>query len=332
MHGQRPRSSTPGRTRASILAASFALLVLVGPHADLRAQGPTSPFPSTGPAFLANKALDPLAAVRPLGLGAGGEAPHLALDIRKEAWLLSIAGRLAVVAQGVHEPVRRLPLAGLDPAEIDWSLDREVVGPPEPASGRASNRMRDAAVLFPIVLSTFLARSSEPWRDLAAGGVVYAEALLITSTATHLAKTVIGRPRPGAYLPQPDRSGSRGPVPVGAGTFHSMPSSHASVAWTGAAVAFTSHLLLRPDAGWLERSAVGFVGGALAGAASALRVESGAHFPSDVVAGAGIGIASGVLVPLAHRGDRPPPSREAWLQTLAGTAAGTILGVLLGSR
>lgn len=330
MHGQTPPGSTPTRKRVGILAAPIALLVLVGSHADLRAQGPTSPFPSTGTSFLV-QALDPPAAVRPLGLGAG-ETPHFALEIRREALLFSIAGRLAVATQLVREPVRRLPLAGLDPMEIDWSLDREVVGPSEPASGRASDRMRDAAVLFPIVLSTFLARGSEPWRDLAASGVVYAEALLITSTATHLGKTLIGRPRPGAYLPQPESPGSRGPVPVGAGAFHSMPSSHASVAWTGAAVAFTSHLLLRPDAGWLERSGVGFVGGALAGAASALRVQSGAHFPSDVVAGAGIGIASGVLVPLAHRGDRPLPSREAWLQSIAGTAAGAIVGVLLGSR
>lgn len=331
MHGQPPRRSTPGRTRAGILAAPIvALLVLAVPHAGLRAQGPTSPFPSTGPAFLV-PTLDAPATVRPLGLGSG-ETPYLALDDRREVWLLSIAGRLQVTTQMVREPVRRLPVAGLDPTAIDWSLDRGVVGPSEPASGRASNRMRDAAALFPIVLSTFLARSSEPWRDLVAGGAVYAEALLITSTATQLGKTLIGRPRPGAYLPQPESPGSRGPVPVGAGAFHSMPSSHASVAWTGAAVAFTSHLLLRPDAGWFERSGVGFVGGALAGAASALRVRSGAHFPSDVVAGAGIGIASGVLVPLAHRGDRPLPSREAWLQTIGGTAAGTILGVLLGSR
>ena len=91
----------------------------------------------------------------------------------------------------------------------------------------------------------------------------------------------------------------------------------------------TEHLLLRPDASWVERVGIGFLGGTVASATSALRVESGQHFPTDVIAGAGIGIATGVAVPLLHRGALPMPSSNAWLQMIGGSLAGALTGVLL---
>jgi membrane-associated phospholipid phosphatase len=94
----------------------------------------------------------------------------------------------------------------------------------------------------------------------------------------------------------------------------------------------TEYLLRHPEAGWVSRAAVGLVGGALAGATSTLRVEAGQHFPTDVVVGAGIGIAAGVVVPLVHRGRRGMPSTRAWLQTTGGAVAGTVLGMLFAGR
>jgi len=94
----------------------------------------------------------------------------------------------------------------------------------------------------------------------------------------------------------------------------------------------TEYMLNRPEAAWWERTAVGFVGGALAGATSALRVEAGQHFPSDVVAGAGIGMAVGVTVPLLHRGDRSIPSPKSWLQMTGGVLVGSLLGTLAAEK
>lgn len=252
---------------------------------------------------------------------------HLTLDARREAWLLGTATRLWLAAEIFPEPIRTMPGGGLDPRDIGWSVDRGVIDNDDPGASRASDRTRAASLLLPVVVSVATARSGRRWRDVAVAGAVYAEALFISKTLSHLGKIMLGRPRPGAYRPRPDAA-MHGPV--GSGTFHSMPSSHASTAWTGASVAVTSHLLLRPRARGLERFGVGFVGGAVAGATSALRVSSGAHFPSDVIAGAGIGIASGVLVPLVHADDRPLPSRRAILQSVSGVAVGTLLGVLLG--
>ncbi len=104
--------------------------------------------------------------------------------------------------------------------------------------------------------------------------------------------------------------------------------------WTAdAAVALplglTEHLLRRPSASRIERAGIGFLGGALAGATSALRVQAGQHFPSDVIVGAGIGIVTGVAVPLLHRGKQRLPSSNAWLEMMAGLLAGTLFGVMM---
>ena len=59
------------------------------------------------------------------------------------------------------------------------------------------------------------------------------------------------------------------------------------------------------------------------------RVQAGQHFPSDVLVGSGIGVASGIAIPLLHRGDRSLPSRRALLETLGGTVLGSVLVVAL---
>ena len=80
-------------------------------------------------------------------------------------------------------------------------------------------------------------------------------------------------------------------------------------------LATTEHLLTRPEASTRERLVVGFTGGALGAATAALRVEAGQHFPSDVLVGSAIGIATGVTLPLAHA-DGPGPTRRAQTATM----------------
>lgn len=316
MRGLPPRGIT---TRCPGAAYPAALLLLLVASHPTEAWGRQASAPTSHPWADSLDAEDAGSGTAP--------AARLEFDLRREASVLGLVAGFHTASELVPEPIRFVPATGFDPLEIDWSVDRNVLGTSEASAGPASDHARDAAVLLPMVLSAFTAGS---WRTLAASGGVYAEALLITRTVTHLGKVAFGRPRPGTYGPQPVSEAGLRYAPS-ASAFHSMPSGHASAAWTGAAMAFTSHLLLRPRASGAERFGLGFVAGALAGATSALRVEAGAHFPSDVIAGAGVGIASGILVPLAHRGELPLPRREAWLQTIAGVALGTVTGVVLGS-
>lgn len=223
-----------------------------------------------------------------------------------------------------------VPAAGLDPSDISWSADRDIVGNISTDANSLSNWTRNAALAFPFVLAAASGQRGERWRTFGRRSVVYAETLLINHGVTHLGKEAFGRARPYAYLPVEERPNETAYAVGRTRTFHAMPSGHSSSAWTGAAIGITEHLLARPEARWYERVGTGFVGGALAGTTSALRVAAGQHFPSDVLVGAALGIATGVTVPLLHRGERPLPSAGATLETMAGALAGTLLGVVIG--
>jgi membrane-associated phospholipid phosphatase len=249
------------------------------------------------------------------------------LHLGREIVLSGIGSGLLLA--GYLMPVDRLvvPPAGLDPGGIAWRADRGVVGRSSSSADRASNWTRNASLLFPFVLALAVAPQGARWEGLTKRGVVYAETLLVSQGATFLGKSLWDRARPYAYLAEADRP-TEPSFDVGTErTFRSMPSGHASSAWTGATMVLTEFLLSRPQAPAWERFALGFVGGGLAVSTSSMRVVAGEHFPSDVLAVAGIGVATGVAVPLLHRGDRPLPSTGAWLETIGGVLAGTLAGV-----
>jgi membrane-associated phospholipid phosphatase len=229
----------------------------------------------------------------------------------------------------VPRPSHAVPSPGLSAVEIDWSLDRSVVGSRSTAADAASDWTRDGAVVFLLVTAAATAGRDDAWRELARRSVVYAEAAIISHGLTNLGKRAFGRPRPLAYLPSSERADGSANDPLEDGAFESMPSGHASSAWTAAALGMTEHLLSRPHAASLERTAVGLLGGGLAGATAALRVAAGQHFPSDVMVGAGIGLLTGVGMPLVHRGERPLPTRRAWLEMSGGALAGVLAGILV---
>ena len=252
-------------------------------------------------------------------------------DYRKgrEITLSGVGAGFLVTGLLVPVDDREVPAQGFDPAEIAWSVDRDIVGNSSLDADAASDWTRAAALVFPFVLTLVTGHPGERWHGFARRSLVYAETFLIRQGFTSFAKTMLGRARPYAYLSAEERPDDSAFDVSRERTFHSMPSGHTSAAWTGAALGMTEHLLGRSEASWLERAGVGFLGGALAGMTSALRVEAGQHFPSDVVAGAGIGIATGVTVPLLHRGEQPLPSSKAWAQMMGGALAGTLLGVLV---
>lgn len=248
------------------------------------------------------------------------------LDGWREAGLSVLGTGLLLSGRMVDVRFRDVPADGYDPLGIDLSFDRGAVGERHLGASSVSDWTRNAAIAFPFAVSLATSPRGARTGGLARTAVVHAETILISQGLTVLGKKLFGRARPYAYVPELNRpEGSAFDVTQDR-TFFSMPSGHAATAWTGAAMGLTEYMLNRPEAAWWERAAVGFVGGGLAGATSALRVEAGQHFPSDVVAGAGIGVAVGVTIPLLHRGDRRIPSPKSWLEMTGGVLVGTFLG------
>ena len=151
----------------------------------------------------------------------------------------------------------------------------------------ASEVFTCALIAFPVAL---LVAPREDWASL---GSMYAESLLLTWGLKELGKALFARERPYMYFdgyPQDEIENGE--------YLESFPSGHAALAFTGASF-FTAALnRYLKDSPWrIPLTAASF---ACAIAASALRVGSGNHFPSDVVVGAAIGVVSGFVVPWLH--------------------------------
>jgi len=285
--------------------------------------------PTAAPPAVASAQVVPAAATAPAADSARARRAATDLKLARELTLLGIGGGFQTVFRLMSRPGQPVPPPGLDPGTIALAIDRSVVGIGSASADDASDWARDGSVAFALGMMAATAGREDPVRELARRGLVYAETALISHGLTYLGKRALARPRPFAYRPESDRpSGSAYDVTKG-GAFESMPSGHASSAWTAATLGMTEHLLSRPEASGLERVGVGLLGGGLAGATSALRVAAGQHFPTDVLLSAGIGLLTGVTIPLLHRGERPMPTRRAWLEMSVGAAAGVLVGIVV---
>lgn len=124
-------------------------------------------------------------------------------------------------------------------------------------------------------------------------GMMYAETMLCAYGVKEWAKLLIYRCRPYMYFDKyPEDKLADGDWNC------SMPSGHTTGAFAGAA--FVSYLFNQyyPDSKW--RYAVTGVSFGLAAATGALRMWSGNHYFSDVLAGAVIGTIFGFAVPYMH--------------------------------
>ena len=143
-------------------------------------------------------------------------------------------------------------------------------------------------MLTPGILA-FTTDSSE-WLTIS---LMYAEAFLLANGIKELTKTFVARPRPYMYFEgYPQKKIDEGDWD------DSFFSGHTTLAFTGAA--FTSYVFAKynPDSPW--RFAVAAGSYALAAATGIMRVAGGNHFVTDVLVGAAVGTACGILVPWLH--------------------------------
>lgn len=228
---------------------------------------------------------------------------------------------------------RPVPVEGLQASDIRLDLDRRTLGHDAVGASRASDWLRNVSLTYPFALRALSPRGDRGLRSTLSVALLYMESLAIAEGITGVLKRTASRPRPYTYLPDSERPTTSQYDVSKPGAFQSFPSGHATASWCAVSVGILDHLRSCPDASWKEHAAVGLIGGVLGTSTASLRVEAGQHFPSDVAAGAGIGIASSAAVSLLHRyvtgEDRTPwPPRRSLLAALAGAAAGVGVGLV----
>lgn len=132
-----------------------------------------------------------------------------------------------------------------------------------------------------------------PGADWFSDGLMYAETGIITFGTRYLLKKAFARPRPCMYYgtyPQElidEEDWNR-----------SLPSGHTAMCFMSASFVTYMFNTRYPDSKWKVPSICAAYG--IAAATGAMRVASGNHFVTDVLAGAALGTVTGFCVPWIH--------------------------------
>jgi membrane-associated phospholipid phosphatase len=262
--------------------------------------------PSVKPPKEAPFQIDPIADGALIGAGAG------------------FAGILElIISTGEIRPQRPVDpnaLLGIDSGAVSQTFDSA-------ANGR-SNAILYTTLAYAAV-DPILSGIRDGGKAALIDAMLYAEALSMTVALTDLAKIAVRRPRPSAYVAQAQLDkefGANGPSITATDQSLSFFSGHAALCAATSATA-TYLAFARAPGTWRPWVTL-VVGTLLTTAVSIERVRAGAHFPTDVLAGAVAGAGVGIIVPHLHR--RPSgDGRSSWfgLQTLPGGLGATFQGI-----
>jgi len=167
------------------------------------------------------------------------------------------------------------------------AFDRLAVLPYSEPLDVSSDFTQYAAFLTPAIFS--VAAPVDDWLGI---GAMYAGSAALSFGARTALKAVFDRARPYMYYADP---------PAGAiadGDYlDSFPSGHTIMAFTGAGFTAALFRIRYPDSPYRVPAVIASY--ALAAVTAGLRVGSGSHFMTDVLAGAAIGSLFGIAVPYA---------------------------------
>jgi membrane-associated phospholipid phosphatase len=222
---------------------------------------------------------------------AEGDGPY---DVRWAIDLPLVAAGVAlwvlpvVVLDEVVDPscsCRRDRVSGLD----SFALDRH-----SSFAKTASDILVTSLAIAPLGLDALdVYRSEASWRGFAGDVAVMSEALVVSGALNGVLKLSVRRPRPLLYDAPP---GS--PARADPDNYISFYSAHTSTSFAVTLAYATTFALRHPD----SPARFWFYGGAvvLSGTVGLLRVLAGKHFPTDVLAGAAVGTAVGMVIPRLH--------------------------------
>ncbi len=167
-------------------------------------------------------------------------------------------------------------------------LDKQFIYPYNKTLDTVSTVAAGAALALPVFS---VLENIKDLKFLGTYVVMYAEAFLLTMTTKDLFKLAVSRNRPYTY---------EGDIPSGQEDdyYNSFPSGHTAFAFLGATFLATTFSAEYPDSKWKIPLIIG--GYSIAASVGVLRVASGNHFVTDVLAGALIGTFYGWFIPKLH--------------------------------
>jgi len=172
-------------------------------------------------------------------------------------------------------------------------FDRSAASNWSPSAGKWSN-----VTLAPVMLSPAgFIFGDETGNDIITIGVMYAESILVTQGLNGSVKHIVHRNRPYTYNPDaPDTKKKSDDAVL---SFYSGHTAHAFNSAVFAGTVFSDYY---PENSW--KYAVWGASLATASLTGYLRYRAGMHYPSDIIAGAVAGSATGWLIPSLHKTER----------------------------
>lgn len=220
---------------------------------------------------------------------------------KKDFWLGPGGAGLFALGTSLHSGHGEITLEeilALDRNDVN-AFDRSATRNWSIEWGDRSDVSRDVVVFSALAVTAVPPLLRGKWSQALTLTVMFAEAYAIMGGVTYLTKVAVARERP--YLYNTDLTPEER-LAAGDDPRSSFFSGHAAGAFTAAA--FVSKVFTDVHGPSVWSTLVWGSSLSLAAYTSFARVKAGAHFPTDVIAGAAVGFAIGYLVPVLHKKDR----------------------------
>ncbi len=249
---------------------------------------------------------------------------HFVVDPYSDGAVIILSGAFVGLSQGIISSGELRPQQPTSKDNLSWIDKGAVTQTFDPNASKYSNYGLYFAFAYAVADPILSGVRENNLQTVLVDAMMYAESALVAGAMTNLSKLAIRRPRPRAYWEQDklrEEAAANGcnvaanpscvPDISETDTALSFVSGHASIA--AALSATATHLAFARAPKGSIRPWLTLVGGVLLTSfVSYERVRSGAHFPTDVIAGALMGAAVGVLVPHLHD-DEKLTQHHVWI-------------------